>query len=139
MDERGFRVPELGSHIAGDPEVGILIDAAGNEDGDVVARLDARKEGGNRLDARVENLANVVRVVKPEYRLGRRERNPLRGFDRDGVEVMDELRVKEDPCPLRVETHRDDIQRIVVSDPRRLVELLEVFEEVLLVVRDLKV
>src|SRR5256885_16365711 len=49
------------------------------------------------------------------------------------------LRVEEDPCQLRVESHRDDVEDVVVPDLRGLVELVEILEEKLLVVRNLKV
>src|SRR5256885_15635117 len=49
------------------------------------------------------------------------------------------LRVEEDPCQLRVESHRDDVEDVVVPDLRGFVELVEILEEKLLVVRDLEV
>src|SRR5207249_7415095 len=85
------------------------------------------------------DLANVVRVLKAEDRLGRRIRDAFRDLDRDWIEVMNVLRVQEDPRELRVEAHRDDVEDVVVAYLRRVLEVLEVLEEEFLVVRDLEV
>src|SRR2546425_2192841 len=139
MDQGRLRVPELGSDVARDAKVGILVDAARNQHGHLFPRLDGREERRGGLNARVENLANVVRVLEPEDRLGRRVRNAFRDLDRDRIEVVDVLRVQEDARELRVEAHRDDVEDVVVAHLRRVLEVVEVLEEELLVVRDLEV
>src|SRR5439155_26433181 len=45
----------------------------------------------------------------------------------------------ENPGQLPVEAHRDDVQDVLVAHLRRIVEVVEIFEEELLVVRDLKI
>src|SRR5256886_733578 len=139
VDQGGFRIPELGRDIPRDSEMGVLVDPARDEDGDLVARLHGRQEGGRRLDARVEDLPDVVGVLEPEDRLGRRERDPLRDLHRDRIEVPDVFGVEEDLREFRVESHRDDVEDVLVSDLRRLLEVVEILEEELLVVRDLEV
>src|SRR5438132_2889568 len=53
--------------------------------------------------------------------------------------MPDVLGMEEDPRQLRVKAHRDDVEDVVVPDLRGLVELVEILEEKLLVVRDLEV
>src|SRR5437773_5975474 len=139
VDQGGFRIPELGRDVPRDPEMGVLVDPARDEDGDLVARLHGRQEGGRRLDARVEDLADVVGILEPEDRLGRRERDPLRDLHCDRIEVPDVFGVEEDLREFRVESHRDDVEDVVIADLRRLLEVVEILEEELLVVRDLEV
>src|SRR3989442_10047026 len=139
LNQGWLRVPQLGGDIARDAKVRILVDAARDQDGNLLARLDGREERRSGLDARVENLANVVRVLEPEDRLSRRVGDPLRDLDRDRIEVVDVLRIQEDPGELRVETHRDDVENVIVAHLRGILEVVEVLEEELLVVRDLEV
>src|SRR5256886_284930 len=135
----GLRIAELRCHASSDPEMRVLIDPAGDEDGDAAPRLHGGQERGGGLEARVEDLADVVRVLEPEDCLRRREGDPFRDFHRDRVQVPDVLRIEEDPRELRVESHRDDVQDVVIPDLRGLLEVIEILEEELLVVRDLKV
>src|SRR2546428_4980012 len=139
VNQGWLRVPQFGGDISGDAKMGILVDAARNQHGHLFARLDGREERGGGLDARVEDLAHVVRVLEPEDRLSRRIGDPLRDLDRDRIEMMNVLRVQEDPRELRVEAHRDDVEDVVVTDLRRVLEVIEVLEEELLVVRHLEV
>src|SRR3989475_3422771 len=139
VNQGRLRVPQLGGDVAGDAKMAILVDPARDQHGHLFARLDGREERRGGLNARVENLANVVRVLEPEDRLGRRVRDPLRDLDRDRIEVVDVLRVQEDARELRVEPHRDDVEDVVVTDLRRVLEVIEVLEEELLVVGDLEV
>src|SRR6266571_5633737 len=60
-------------------------------------------------------------------------------LDSDRIEVADVFGVEEDPRELRIEAHRDDVEDVVVPDLRRIFELVEVFEEELLIVRDLEI
>src|SRR3989449_263155 len=119
--------------------MGILVDATGNQHGHLFACLDGREERGGGLDTRVEDLADVVRVLEPENRLGRRICDAFRDLDRNRIEMMNVLRVEEDPRELRVEAHRDDVEDVVVAYLRRVLEVVEVLEEELLVVGDLEV
>src|SRR3989449_2925772 len=139
VDQGGLRITELRCHVPSDSEVRILVDTAGDEDRDVATCLYGRQERGRGLEARVEDLADVVRVLEPEDCLRRREGDPFRDFHRDRVQVPDVLRIEEDPRELRVESHRDDVQDVVVPDLRGLLEVVEILEEELLVVRDLEV
>src|SRR5207249_10232809 len=139
VDQGRLRVPQLGGDIAGDPKMRILVDAARNQHGHLFARLDCREKRGRGLDTRVEDLADVVRILEPEDRLGRRVRDPFRDLDRNRIEMVDVLRVQEDSRELRVEAHRDDVEDVLVAHLRRVLEVLEVLEEELLVVRDLEV
>src|SRR5256886_241321 len=135
----GLRIAELRCHVSSDPEMRVLIDAAGDEDGDVATRLHGGQERGGGLQARVEDLADVGRVLESEDPLRRRESDPFRDFHRDRVQVPDVLRIEENPRELRVESHSDDVQDVVIPDLRGLLEVIEILEEELLVVRDLKV
>src|SRR3989442_9390575 len=119
--------------------MGILVDATGKQHGPLFACLDGREERGGGLDTRVENLADIVRVLETEDRLGRRICDAFRDLDRNRIEMMNVLRVEEDPRELRVEAHRDDVEDVVVAYLRRVLEVLEVLEEEFLVVRDLEV
>src|SRR6266581_2495766 len=139
VDQRGLRIPEPRRDIPRDPKVRILVDAARDEHRDRLPLLDGRQERRGRLDARVEDLPDVVGVLESEHRLRRRVRDPLRDLDRDRIEVADVLRVEEDPRELRIEAHRDDVEDVVVTDLRRIFELVEVLEEELLIVRDLEI
>src|SRR5438552_13888128 len=53
--------------------------------------------------------------------------------------MPDLLGIEEDPRQFWVESHRDDVEDVVVPDLRGLVELVEILEEKLLVVRNLEV
>src|SRR5437870_8606277 len=139
VNQGRFRIAEPRGHVSGDPEMRILVDPARDEDGDVATGLHGRQEGGRGLDTRVEDLADVVRVLEAEDRLGRREGDPLRDLHRDRVQMPDVLRIEENPRQLRVKAHRDDVEDVVVPDLRGFVELVEILEEKLLVVRDLEV
>src|SRR5207249_5410543 len=86
VDQGRLRISELGRDVSRNAEMGVLVDPAGNEDGDLVAGLRGRQEGGRRLDARIEDLADVVGVLEPEDRLGRGARDPLRDLHRDRIE-----------------------------------------------------
>src|SRR6267143_1301405 len=139
VNQRRFRIAEFRGDVPRQTEMRVLIDPARNQHGDRVTSFDRREERGGGLEARVEDLAHVVRIREAESRLNRRERDALRDLDRDRVEVMDVLRVEEDLRQLRVEPHRDDVEDVLISDLRRIFEILEILEEELLVVRDLKV
>src|SRR5207245_3682500 len=128
VDQGGLRITELRGHVSGDPEVRVLVDPARDEDGDIVTGLHGRQEGGRGLDTRVEDLSNIVRVLEAEDRLRRREGDPLRDLDRDRVQMPDVLRIEEDPRQLRVESHRDDVEDVVVPNLRGFVELVEILE-----------
>src|SRR2546428_9580724 len=117
-----LRPPRVGAEAAGKEKRATRVEPAGNQPGPLSPRLDGREERRGGLNARVENLANVVRVLEPEDRLGRRVRDPLRDLDRDRIEVVDVLRVQEDARELRVEPHRDDVEDVVVTDLRRVLE-----------------
>src|SRR6266581_1189521 len=139
VNERRLRIPEPRSDVPRDPEVRILVDAAWDEDRDRLPFLDGRKERWGCLDARVEDLPDVVGVLESEHGLRRGVRDPLRDLDRDRVEMADVFGVEEDPRELRIEAHRDDVEDVVVPDLRRIFELVEVLEEELLIVRDLEI
>src|SRR5712691_1303829 len=72
VNQGWLRVPQLGGDIAGDTKVGILVDSARNQDRNLFPRFDGREECRGGLDACVEDLADVVRVLETEYCLGRR-------------------------------------------------------------------
>src|SRR5467141_1950583 len=139
VNQRRFRIAEFRGDVPRQTEMRVLIDPARNQHGDRVTSFDRREERGGGLEARVEDLAHVVRIREAESRLNRRERDALRDLDRDRVEVMDVLRVEEDLRQLRVEPHRDDVEYVLISDLRRIFEILEILEEELLVVSHLKV
>src|SRR2546430_17635417 len=91
VDQGGLRIAELRCHVPSDSEVRILVDTAGDEDRDVATCLYGRQERGRGLEARVEDLADVVRVLEPEDCLRRREGDPFRDFHRDRVKGPDVL------------------------------------------------
>src|SRR5207249_8865387 len=64
---------------------------------------------------------------------------PLRDLHRDGIEVPDVFGVEEDLREFRVESHRDDVEDVVIADLRCLLQVVEILEKELLVVRDLEV
>ncbi len=117
----------------------VLIDAARDEAGDVLASQGGAKECRCGLYARIKYAPYVGAVVEAEDRLGSGESDLLRHLKSERVEVVDVLGIEEDLRLARIEAERDDVKQVLVRHPPGVVQRQPLIEQELLVVGQLEV
>lgn len=144
VDECRLGVLQAGSNIAGETEVRILVDGAGDQARNfpVVGRVvskDVRErvgEGGGSLNRRKVHLANVVAVVKAEGGFTLVDGDVAGNADDVLVEFSSNvLEIAEDEGLLDVEADRDDVLGVVLAEADNILDCELILEEELFVVR----
>lgn len=126
--------------IASHAEVGVLVDAAGNQAGDVPAAEDvgeAGGEAGSRLNSGISSHAAVVAHLKAEDSAEGIEIDVTLEAANIRVEIAHVLRVDEDEGLLRVQADCDDVLDVLVGQVGEFFQVASLLVEVLLVVSHL--
>lgn len=157
MHQGRLRESQPRGDVASHPEVRILVDGAGNQNGNFLLAEDVgkgRRQARRRLHCRESDFSNHVRVAEAENSFDLVERDAF--LDSDDVAVIlgalagsegNEFKVGrrrrrdsphvghagEDESFLHVETHRNDVFHVLPSQSQRFLNL-EILPQRLLVV-----